>query len=173
MTLGTQLKHTFYFHASSMDIVLICGYFAVYLFLFFNRSIKMRRRLLRGRMFALGLLFIIYSAINVYSSSVIASAAGSESAPNDLSTISPKSDDAGSNDGKVMSAFTLEKPQPTTSRTKGLLSILNICNVHVWQNYGNLTLLNFYSIQKAVLLESNEILFKKIQSPVFMCNLML
>lgn len=105
-----------------MDILLFICFF-------FNRSIKMRRRLLRGRMFALGLLFMICSVLNVYSSSDIDTTTRAKSAPNDLSTISPKSDDAGSNDAQVAHAFTLEKPQSTTSRTKGLLYVqFNVMN---------------------------------------------
>lgn len=111
-----------------MDVLLfIC--------LFFNRPIKMRRRSRHGRMFALGLLFIIYSAINVYSSSDIDSATRSELDPNDLSTILPKSDDPGSNDDIAASASTLETTQSTTSTTKGLLSILNFSCL-CWQNNG-------------------------------------
>lgn len=73
-------------------------------------------------MFAVGLLFVIYSAINVYSSSDIDvnSAARSEFDPNDLSTILPKSSTSGSNDDIAVPASTLETTQSTTSTTKGL-----------------------------------------------------
>lgn len=75
-------------------------------------------------MFALGLLFVIYSAINVYSSSDIDtnSAARSEFDPIDLSTTPPKSETSGSNDDLAVSASTMEPTKSTTSTTEGFVS---------------------------------------------------
>lgn len=130
----------------------------LFVFLFrdtITRSTKMRRRSRRGRMFALGLLFIIYSAINVYSSSDIDinSAARSEFDPNDLSTILPKSSTSGSNDDIAGPASTPETTQSTTSTTKGSVSA---------------DFLSLFSFYKAPLLNNSQIIFKKKSEIVFM-----
>lgn len=79
-------------------------------------------------MFAVGLLFIIYSAINVYSSSDVESnsAIRPDIDLNDLSTILPKLSTSISNDDVPVSASTLETPQSTMSTTKGSVLILFI-----------------------------------------------
>lgn len=81
----------------------------------------MRRRTRRGRMFSLGLLFVIYSVINVYSSSDISNSAFSTIRPdielNNVSTLQPKYSTAvPSNDESSLS--TLETPQPTNATIK-------------------------------------------------------
>lgn len=80
----------------------------------------MRRRTRRGRMFSLGLLFIIYSVINVYSSSDISNSAFSTRPDielNNVSTLQPKySSVSPSNEDSSMP--TLETPQPTNATIK-------------------------------------------------------
>lgn len=79
----------------------------------------MRRRARRGRMFAVGLFFIIYSALKVYSSSEIDgnSALRPDFDANDLSTNLPKLSTTSSNDDIPVSASTLETPTSTTTTT--------------------------------------------------------
>lgn len=79
----------------------------------------MRRRARRGRMFAVGLFFIIYSALKVYSSSDIDgnSALRPDFDANDLSTLLPKLSTTSSNDDVPVSASTLETPISTTTTT--------------------------------------------------------
>lgn len=82
----------------------------------------MRRRTRRGRMFSLGLLFVIYSVINVYSSSDISNSAFSNTVRpdielNNVSTLQPKYSTAvPSNDESSLP--TLETPQSTNATIK-------------------------------------------------------
>lgn len=80
----------------------------------------MRRRSRRGRMFSLGLFFIIYSAINVYSSSEIGGSLSNTPRPDietDLSTLLPKSTII-PNDDETVFLSTQEYPQSTITTPK-------------------------------------------------------
>lgn len=106
-------------------------YFSFFFFSFIlpSESVKMRRRTRRGRMLSLGLLFIIYSAINVYSASDVANSSNSAADSEPIySTISPKfTSISPTNDGDdiasvspssepLASSTTTAQPAPVTEK---------------------------------------------------------